>query len=81
MRINYNPPDVLSSDDRSSKGISPGGRKPLLNFSITSAESWNRDHDDYDYTSSRTEPAGRIATSERVERRKREIILRPHGYF
>ena len=39
MRINYNPPDVLSSDDRSSKGISPGGRKPLLNFSITSAES------------------------------------------
>ena len=32
-------PDMLSKDDRSSKGISPGGRNPLLNFSITSAES------------------------------------------
>ena len=45
-------PDMLSKDDRSSKGISPGGRNPLLNFSITSAESCKQRErgDNYDYS-------------------------------
>ena len=34
-------PDPLSTVDRSSKGISPGGRNPLLYFSTTSKESWS----------------------------------------
>ena len=33
-------PDTLSREERSSKGMSPGGRNPLLYFSITRAESW-----------------------------------------
>ena len=45
-------PDMLSKDDRSSKGISPGGRNPLLNFSITSTESCKQRErgDNYDYS-------------------------------
>ena len=35
-------PEVVSRDDKSSNGISPGGKNPLLNFSITRAESWNK---------------------------------------
>ena len=32
-------PDTLSREERSSNGMSPGGRNPLLCFSITRAES------------------------------------------
>ena len=32
-------PDTLSREERSSNGMSPGGRNPLLYFSITMAES------------------------------------------